>query len=720
MTAGEVPYVWGEVTSNSFQKIFYVATDGSDLWSGTLPSPTFSGNDGPFATLNKARNAVRVMKAKGCELAFTVLVRGGVYYLNQTIVLDTVDSGTKSRPFIFKAYEKEKPVLSGALKVSGFKSYKNHIYIADLNGIIQDSHVPRQLFAGGKRQILARYPNFDPLDPIGGGFLYAAGPVEEGSKRKFRYRRGEVKAWRDLAGTEVFIFPGRNWSGGLRALDSIDADRQIIMLARDVSNELLSGNRFYFQNLLEELDSPGEWYYDQKIKTLYFWPVEDVVLETVAIPVLKSILEVREKKRGTKNYGTPSYIRFEGFTLENCEGSAVVVKDAKKVVIAGNTIYNSGGNGIEIHDGFGNVAVGNDIYGIGGTGITISGGTPKTLTPANNRAENNHIYNTGVFEKGGASGILCRGVGNTISHNLIHSMPRVGIWFDGNDHLIENNHIHHVNQETQDSGMIYSSQIDWTKRGNIVRFNYLHDSGGYGRKKVEEAWQAPFDSYGIYLDDWTSGTEVFGNIIKNTVNGGIFIHGGRDNIIQNNVIIEGGRLGQMVYSGWPITHSTAKKWLPKMYNKIKEMEYEKHPQLSTIKDTQTGASMSGNSFVRNIIFFLNLNDPLYGIYNEIDLTTTVSDYNIIFHGGLPLLVPFTKVFSDQQWSKWQNMGFDRHSINANPLFADVKNDDFTLSAASPALKMGFIPIPFKRIGPYEDALRASWPIATVAPTGASR
>lgn len=689
---------------------FYVATNGNDQWSGSLPTPDTSGSNGPFATLKKARNAIRELRKNNSKDALTVLVRGGIYQLSETFVLEPEDSGTESDPTVFKAFPNEHPILSGARRINNFEPYKGQILKANLTGIATGSYPLRQLFADGKRQTLARHPNFDPLNPIGGGFLYVKTDAEKGSKRKFIYKEGDVHEWTNLQDTEVFIYPGNNWGGRVQNVQTIERNSQVIILFQDATNEIKAGNRYFFQNLIEELDSPGEWYFDRQGKILYYWPGEDAALGTVTIPVLKSILEIRGKKLGNKYYGTPSYIRFEGFTFEGCEGSAIVVNGAKRTIVAGNTIYNAGGNGIEIQDGFENAAVGNDIYDIGCTGITISAGDRKTLTPANNRAENNYIHDTGVFEKSGASGILCRGVGNVVSHNLIHSMPRVGIWLDGNDNLIEYNHIHHVNQETQDSGAIYFGQIDWTKRGNVIQFNYLHDSGGYGKNSATGKWQTPFCTYGIYMDDWTSGTKVYGNIINNTANGGIIIHGGRDNIVENNVIIEGGRLGQMVYSAWLPSHPTAQKWLPKMYAKMKEMGYTKYPLLSTITDIATGAKMSGNSFVRNIVYSTDRSAPLYGIYNDIDLATTVSDYNTIYHGGVLPLTRYLSWSGTQQWSTWLSMGLDKNSIVADPLFSNVARGDFTLSSDSPALKMGFKPIPFEKIGPYKDPLRASWPM----------
>lgn len=56
------------------------------------------------------------------------------------------------------------------------------------------------------------------------------------------------------------------------------------------------------------------------------------------------------------------------------------------------------------------------------------------------------------------------------------------------------------------------------------------------------------------------------------------------------------------------------------------------------------------------------------------------------------------------------MGFDRNSVVADPLFVDAANDDYRLRPNSPALKLGFEPIPVEKIGPYASADRASWPI----------
>jgi len=63
-----------------------------------------------------------------------------------------------------------------------------------------------------------------------------------------------------------------------------------------------------------------------------------------------------------------------------------------------------------------------------------------------------------------------------------------------------------------------------------------------------------------------------------------------------------------------------------------------------------------------------------------------------------------------EWEAWQARGMDKHSLIADPMFVDPEKDDYRLKAESPALKLGFQPIPVEKIGPYKDELRASWPI----------
>jgi hypothetical protein len=51
------------------------------------------------------------------------------------------------------------------------------------------------------------------------------------------------------------------------------------------------------------------------------------------------------------------------------------------------------------------------------------------------------------------------------------------------------------------------------------------------------------------------------------------------------------------------------------------------------------------------------------------------------------------------WTAWKRLGFDRHSIVADPRFRNIKKRDFTLHKDSPAFRIGFVPIDLSTLGP---------------------
>ena len=98
---------------------FYVAVNGNDRWSGSLPDAKSDGSDGPFATLHRARDAVRELKSAGTlDCPVTIAVRAGIFRLSEPLVLTSQDSGSAKCPVAYRAYGDEEPVISGG---SGFR-----------------------------------------------------------------------------------------------------------------------------------------------------------------------------------------------------------------------------------------------------------------------------------------------------------------------------------------------------------------------------------------------------------------------------------------------------------------------------------------------------------------------------------------------------------------------------------------------------------------------
>ena len=114
-------------------------------------------------------------------------------------------------------------------------------------------------------------------------------------------------------------------------------------------------------------------------------------------------------------------------------------------------------------------------------------------------------------------------------------------------------------------------------------------------------------------------------------------------------------------------------------------------------------------FVREGTYYTDPDAMLYR-HRNLDFETTESDYNLFHYFGKPLVMTFKDVPPEKQWEEWTKLGFEEHSVIADPLFVDPKNDDYRLEPDSPALELGFKPIPVEKIGPYESPLRASWPI----------
>lgn len=151
------------------------APTGKDTWSGKLPDTNSGGTDGPFATVTKARDAVKALRQSGWTGgAITVYLRGGVYTILAPIAFASGDSGSASAPITYRAYPGEKPVLQGGRRITGFTALGNGRYTVKPGNGAGSSWYFRELFVGGKRMMRARYPNYVASNPHRGGFLYAA------------------------------------------------------------------------------------------------------------------------------------------------------------------------------------------------------------------------------------------------------------------------------------------------------------------------------------------------------------------------------------------------------------------------------------------------------------------------------------------------------------------------------------------------------------------
>jgi hypothetical protein len=704
--------------------VLYVSPTGNDAWSGKLPDP--KGNDGPFATLARARDAVRALKAAGpLTQPVKIVLRGGRYLLPETFILDAQDSGTTDCPITYIAFKGEKPLLAGCRAVTGFQPWKGRIMVADLKGTPLEQVRFRQLFCNGERQVLARHPNLDPRDPHGGEWAHVASVDGEAVKDRFHYTDEVEKNWTHVERAEVGIHPYFDWAWNVVGVKSVDrADKQIF-LRGNVSYDLHVGDRYFIQNLLEELDAPGEWYLDPDAARLYFWPPTDIARAEVLAPVVGDLLKLTGA----------SHVTLRGLTIEGCDGTGVVLADCESCLLAQSVVRNTGGWGISIGGGHHTGAKGNDVYATGAGGIALAGGDRKTLDPARNFADNNVIHHIAAFAKTYNTGINVSGVGNTSSHNLIHDTYHAGMALSGNENVVEYNVVHHTNLGSADTGGIYYCSRDFTMRGNKIQYNIFHHCGGFGKDNSwapvqggKISFSYPHFTWGIYLDDPTSGTLVYGNILWAVPMCGLHNHGGRDNTWENNIVVDAPAVNAgMLHDGWAE--------YPKILEKLKAVQYEGspylklYPQLATY-DIAHPSGMTGLKFIRNIFYYTEAGSKwlrekqqnawqggqlLYSYRtDEVGFKTSLFDQNLISPPpGVEMKISFRRQPDPGKllsWSEWQATGMDTKSLIGDPMFVDAAKHNYALRPGSPALKLGFKPIPQDQIGPYKDDLRASWPI----------
>ncbi len=710
--------------------VFFVATAGNDAWSGRLTEPNAAGTDGPWSSLGRARDEIRKMKRARRLPAggVTVFVRGGTYRLTETFALGPEDSGTAQSPVVYRSWQEEKPILNGAYKVAGFQPYRGQIFQCDLRGKPVEGVVFRQLFFQGKRMVMARYPNADPQDPHCGTWAYVLDVDGTGVRDHFTTTNDvalRMNHWTRLGHAEICIHPSYGWGWNILAVKSTTPEEATIRLTRKTSYDIRIGDRYYAQNVLEELDAPGEWYLDRDAARLYFWPPADLAANEPLAPLVKTLIAMKGA----------SHLTVRGFTLEDCDGDAVQIQDCENCLVAQSTIRNCGAWGVWIAGGRRSGAAGNDIYATGAGGVSVNGGSYKTLERGDNFATNNYIHHIAEFQKIYHAGVNIAGVGNTASHNLIHDTYHAGILLGGNENTVEYNLVHHNNLGVEDTGGLYMSSRDWSKRGCVIRHNIFHHCGGFGKVnssnpvrngKVE--YQYPFYSWAIYLDCPTTGNLVYGNVICASHICVLFNASGLDYTWENNIIVD-----CPVFQAY--TMGDAWECWPDMFKKLKEAQrpgspYLKlYPMLADYDETRPGA-MRNVRFLRNIMYYTEEGSRwlrekqktrwqgrqlLYEFRtHEDDFAKNEFDGNTVYAPpSVDLLIRFQlapEPLKALDWKQWRAQGVDKNSVMADPLFVNPAGHDYRLKAESPALKLGFKPIPFEKIGPYRDALRASWPV----------
>lgn len=660
----------------------FVATDGNDGWSGRLPSPAANRTDGPFATLQGARDAIRRLKSSGPlpKGGVAVELAGGLYQLAQPLELVEQDSGTADAPIVYRGRKGADVRLIGGKLVTGWRPVVDPAVLARLDekarGNVFEANLRTQgvsdlgkmepgstwaqsapgleLFFQDRPMTLARWPNqgfvkiVDVLGPTAVDVRGTKG-CREGV---FEYSGDRPKRWNGAKDVMLHGYWFWDWADQRLKIERIDTEKRVIAL--DSVPQHPYGFRkdqwYYAYNLLAELDQPGEWYLDRQTGILYFWPPDPLAAGKPMISVLPNLVTMKDV----------SFVTLRSMTLETCRGTAISIAGGAKTVIAGCTIRNTGGWAVSL-SGKENGVVGCDLYNLADGGISMSGGDRKTLAPAGLYVDNCHLYNFGRWNPICKPGVQVDGVGNRVTHSLFHDAPHMAVMWGGNDHLFEFNEFHSVVHGANDAGIMYAG-YNPAMRGHVIRYNYFHHVYGHEGRGCN----------GIYLDDMFCSATIFGNIFYR-VPRAAFIGGGHDNVVENNVFVDCS----------PALHVDARMmgWasasVPIMKQRLEEVPYKdepwrsRYPKLLTYLEGNY-AQPRGNLAARNICWG--------GQWDEIEDKARPG-------------VALTGNLTDQ-----------------DPHFLDAANLNFQLRDDSPAWKLGFQRIPVEKIGLYPSDDRASWPV----------
>ncbi|TXK83784.1 right-handed parallel beta-helix repeat-containing protein [Paenibacillus sp. N3.4] len=461
---------------------FYVGNNGKDTNPGTL--------DEPFATLEHARQAIRQFKQQ-VNGQFTVLVREGTYYFENTLTFEPEDSGSEGVVITYQAYPGEKVILSGGRRIVGeWRPYRDGIVVCELSDWAETDISFTQLFVDGRRQTRARYPKADTAGTKAGGMLHPAASklVWPHTQFKFDPATFTKKRWSNPQEAIVHILAKNYWGNLQWQVADIDWDANTVYLGKGgyQINDIMQGedatgiderSLYYIENVFEELDSPGEWYCNRQEKKLYWMPQEDVDIHNTVVEVsgLKRLLQFKGSQE------TPvHHIRLSGFQIAHTEttfleayeapslgdwtihrGGAVYFEGSEHCVVEHCFFDAVGGNAIFLSNyNLGNILYGNKITEAGESGVCIVGS--KHLTLGSNHAYsskievcNNLIHDIGTFGKQTAGVFMSVSKENTVSHNHICHVPRAAICInDGTwgGHVIAFNDIHDTVRETGDHG----------------------------------------------------------------------------------------------------------------------------------------------------------------------------------------------------------------------------------------------------------------------------
>jgi hypothetical protein len=729
-----------------------VAPDGDDFGPGTEAAP--------LASLAGARDRIRELKEAGWlpESEITVYFRGGNYPLTNTVTFDAEDSGTGRSPIVYAAYPGETPVFTGGVYIEAsslelasgaFAGYipasvRDDVYMVNLyeNGFTREDLDYEKLeetgrtftvFANDSPLHSARYPNKVPGQ-------YAENPyndyiyIEDGGAWVDGRHRGSTQhpvfqvpqeladrltAWHSYDEVVLSGMLSYTWAHEKTYMYGFDPDERTITLNRNFMGEGVdrepNSGKYFIENVVEELDAPGEYYVDKQSGILYFYPPEGTDMDDVVlkIPQLQwSLVETR---------GT-SWLTFQSLKLELCRRIGIDIEGGSHVTVDSCTVESiSGYSGIVVgnfvyegwalaeyyaeHDEFPQdepSAEENGLYhtvknctiqNIGGFGTSLFAGRTSTRENGHLLFENNVVLNTGLLDNSG--GVDANGVGISLLRNTVKFVPGYGMGLNGPDGEVAYNlicdGISDPGQNDSSALGLHHGGIAW---GLKVHDNIIRDV----QQTPARAWETWMpgltpNRLALYVDGYAPGAEIARNVVYNVPIGmGMPENQTFPSTYANNIFIDTmlpvqafGLANLEYYEDVTIEYvlSGETSWKSEaIYNSgiYKTAWKEVYPEFSELFD-----------------YLLNekedLTQPMSPIYNNLCVNIRNPHVDVDPKSPWGPMPPEDQVIPDPFYGRYENNQY----LTSDPGFADYANGDIQLSQEA-AAQLGIEWIDLSKIG----------------------